>query len=117
MASSPILTRNQRDPLAGLSRADFESRLKYQLSGRVLEAWFFGSYVRGDFGPESDVDLILTTETDQPFHLRSFSFADLMDIGPRLDILVYTPEELESLVSDPSPGFWRSVVGSLQRLF
>jgi predicted nucleotidyltransferase len=115
MLADSILVKNDRDPLAGLGRADFEARLRAALSGRVLEAWLFGSYVSGGFGPDSDVDLMLVRETDEPFVQRPFAFADLLDIGPRLDILVYTPGEFATLVSDPSPGFWKNVVRSLRR--
>ncbi len=116
MSPDPILVRNDRDPLAGLSRTRFEDKLRTALSGRVSEAWLFGSYVSGEFGNDSDIDLILIAETDEPFQSRSFAFADLLDIGPRMDILVYTPDEFRSLVSDPSPGFWTSVASSLRRL-
>ena len=116
MASSGILVRNDRDPLAGLSRAEFERRLQAALSDRVNEAWFFGSYVAGNFGPDSDIDLMLVVETEAPFHTRAFAFEDLLDIGPRMDILVYTPQEFARLTGDPSTGFWRNAVRAMRRL-
>ncbi len=111
-----ILVRNVRDPLAGLTRAEFEGRLRGALAGRVDMAWLFGSYVRGGFGADSDVDLILVLPTSASFPERSGEFADLLDLGPRLDILVYTPEEFGALLADPSPGFWRGVAASLRAL-
>lgn len=45
----------------------------------------------------------------------AYFFSDLLDIVPRMDILVYTPAEFEDLLADPSPGFWRSAVASLRR--
>lgn len=41
---------------------------------------------------------------------------DLLDLGPRLDILVYTPEEFARLTADPSPGFWRNAVKAMRRV-
>ena len=80
-----------KHPLAGLSREDFESRLRAALAGRVTEAWIFGSYVSGAFGPDSDIDLMLVTATDAPFQARAFAFEDLLDLGPRFDILSTPP--------------------------
>lgn len=116
MANSAILVKNDRDPLAGYTREEFERRLAVALSGRVKEAWVFGSYVSGNFGPDSDIDLMLVSETDAPFHTRAFAFDDLLDIGPRMDILVYTPEEFTRLAADPSPGFWRTAVKAMRRV-
>ena len=111
-----VLVRNTRDPLAGLTPQKFERRLVNALKGRVDEVWLFGSYARGELGPDSDVDVILVTPTKEWFTNRSWQFADLLDIGPRLDLLVYTPEEFRRLVENPTAGFWRSVVESMRRL-
>ncbi len=112
----PVIVRNDRDPLFGMSRERFEERLGRALAGRAAEAYFFGSYGSPDFGSDSDIDLIIVTRTDKPFVERSLDFADLLDIVPSMDILVYTPEEFRGLTADPSPGFWRSVVASLRVL-
>jgi predicted nucleotidyltransferase len=39
----------------------------------VSQAWIFGSYIAGGFGPESDIDLMLVVETDEPFQIRAFA--------------------------------------------
>ena len=111
-----VLTRDSRDPLAGLTREQFESELTAQLVGRVEQVWVFGSYASGQLGPQSDVDLILVCSTTLPFPIRSREFADLLDIGPRLDLLVYTPDEFTLLTTNPTVGFWQRVIGSLRRL-
>ena len=110
------MVKNTRDPLDGLTRSEFESRLSKALEGRVEELWLFGSYVQGGFGPDSDIDVILVAPTEEPFPLRSQRFADLLDIGPRLDILVYTPQEFRTLVDEPTAGFWREVAAQMRRL-
>jgi uncharacterized protein len=112
----PVIVRNERDPLFGMSMQRFEERLGEALAGRATEAYFFGSYGSPDFGPDSDIDLIIVVETDKPFIQRSLDFADLLDIVPSMDILVYTPDEFRGLTEDPSPGFWQSVVASLRVL-
>jgi predicted nucleotidyltransferase len=112
----PIIVRNDRDPLFGMSKERFEARLRDALSARALEAYFFGSYDTEAFGPDSDIDLIIIARTDKAFVERSSGYADLLDIVPSMDILVYTPEEFHDLTEDPTPGFWQSAVASLRRL-
>lgn len=91
----------------------FLQDLAERLSGRVQGAYVFGSYATGGFSPGSDVDLILVTGTDLPFVERPRLFADLYELFPRLDLLVYRPEELEALLEAPV-GFWKSVSKSMR---
>jgi predicted nucleotidyltransferase len=111
-----VIVRNDRDPLFGMSRERFEARLSDALSARVLEAYFFGSYAMEALGPDSDIDLIIVSRTDKSFIERASDYADLLDIVPSMDILVYTPEEFHDLTVNPTPGFWESVVASLRKL-
>ena len=83
--------------------------------GRVVAGYFFGSFTTDDFNKFSDIDIILVQETDKPFLQRSEEFFVLKNIIPSLNILVYTPEEFEDLVSEPSPGFWTSAKQTLMR--
>lgn len=56
----------------------------------------FGSYARGEHGPDSDLDLIVEMESQKSFWERTGDVGALF--VPRdwaLDLLVYTPEELE----------------------
>jgi uncharacterized protein len=54
----------------------------------------FGSYARGDHGPNSDLDLIVEMETDRPFYQRSVDVASIFGLRDwSMDLLVYTPEE------------------------
>jgi predicted nucleotidyltransferase len=95
--------------------ADFECLLAARLKGRVEAAYFFGSYGTPDFGPGSDIDLILIVETDLPFVERPRLFNDLYTLYSRLDLLVYRAKEFESLQRE-SVGFWASVKSSLRTL-
>jgi uncharacterized protein len=107
---------NTRDPLLGRKPSQFEAELRSLLAGRVEAAYVFGSYGTPDFGVDSDVDLLLVVQTDEPFLDRALNFPELFNLASDLDLLVYTPEEFASLTGDPSPGFWTSVVRSMHRL-
>jgi predicted nucleotidyltransferase len=58
---------------------------------------YFGSYVRGDWGVGSDLDLIIVLEeADQPFERRGAQW-DVVDLPVPADVLVYTRKEWQSL--------------------
>jgi len=104
-----------RHPLGGLSREDFLAALRRRLEGRVIEAHVFGSVAAGTFTQESDVDLILVADSKAPFFERAQDFFDLHDLAPRLDLLVYTPDEFAELRRDPQ-GFWKTAFQEMIRL-
>lgn len=92
------------------------ARFAAALSGRIDRAYFFGSLARDQARAGSDIDLIIVKQSDVAFARRSREFFDLYDIYPALDLLVYTEQEFEKLTKNPSPGFWRSVVGEMIRI-
>lgn len=55
----------------------------------------FGSRARGEAQPDSDYDVLVEMETDEPFHERirriyeAFGFRQVA-----MDVLVFTPEEM-----------------------
>jgi predicted nucleotidyltransferase len=56
----------------------------------------FGSHARGNARPDSDVDLLVIAESTEPRHCRSAPlYGALSDILVPMDILVYTPEEVQ----------------------
>ena len=68
----------------------------------IQKALLFGSLARGDASPRSDVDLILVQNTKQRFLERYDGM--LMEISKvvpdrDVDVLIYTPDELEKLAS------------------
>ena len=65
----------------------------------------FGSLVSGKTHPGSDIDLAIIKKTRRRFldRLKDALFAAQPKEG--LDILVYTPEEVESMESNQNP-FW-----------
>ena len=111
-----ILVSNTRDPLYGKSRAEIERLFRERLAGRVRRAYFFGSFAADTMDNDSDIDLLLVRETDEPFIERPAAFFDMLDIVPTCDILVYTPDEFAALTRDPSAGFWQDVTASMKRL-
>jgi len=111
-----VLVKIDRDPLFGMSRNDYVNRLKNVLSGRVEEAYIFGSFTRDDFGRFSDIDLILVCDTPVPFVECASSFHDLLDLVLTTDILVYTPAEFEHIMENANTGFWKSVKAGMVRI-
>ncbi|MBN2655608.1 MAG: nucleotidyltransferase domain-containing protein [Spirochaetales bacterium] len=111
-----ILIRYERDPLQGYTKENFTDLLKEKLTGRVSQAWLFGSFVTDRFTRDSDIDLLLVCDTDLPFPERGRIFDDIYDLGPEMDILVYRTEELRKIRENPSIGFWTSVTSSMVRL-
>ena len=58
----------------------------------------FGSYARGEQKPDSDLDLVIEMESDEPFYQRGLGFAALFrDRRWAMDLLVYTPREFREL--------------------
>ena len=55
----------------------------------------FGSRARGDAGPDSDIDLLIIKETDQPAFRRSIAaYRALAGLGVPKDIIWRTPAEV-----------------------
>ena len=111
-----VLVWSTRDPLCGRTVKQFEAALREKLVGRVEQAWLFGSCGTPAFGADSDVDLMPVVDTDKPFLERARDYFDVMDLALSMDLLVYTQQEFDTLTSDPSPGFWTSVVASMRRV-
>lgn len=56
----------------------------------------FGSLARGDPRPQSDLDLLVIAQSQEPRYRRSAPlYGILSDIFIPMDILVYSPEEVE----------------------
>jgi len=71
--------------------------------GPPLKVVLFGSHARGDALPDSDLDLLIIEESDLPRHKRSPRYYDMLaGIFPRRDIVVWTPEEIESWARVPN---------------
>lgn len=80
--------------------------LKRRLAPRLRRARkvvAFGSVARGEPDQWSDLDLLIVADTARPFFERFKDFAGIYSVWPRLDLLVYTPEEFERMVAEENP--------------
>lgn len=77
-------------------------RLAPYLRG-ARKAIVFGSVARGDADEWSDLDLVIIADTRRPFLERYRDFEGLYDVWPRLDLLIYTPEEFAALQAERRP--------------
>ena len=57
----------------------------------------FGSTARGDTDKYSDIDIVVVKKTDKPFVKRLRDVALLCRLDEPVDILVYTPQEIEQM--------------------
>ena len=105
-----------KEPLGGMTKEEFIEKLKGALKNRVDECYIFGSFYTDKFSPNSDVDIILIKNTQESFLNRGKEFLDLYEIGSKIDLLVYTPEEFARLLEEPA-GFWKSVKETLVKIF
>jgi uncharacterized protein len=71
--------------------------------GRARKAIVFGSVARGETDEWSDLDLVIIADTARPFLERYRDFESLYDVWPRLDLLIYTPEELAEMQAQGRP--------------
>jgi len=56
----------------------------------------FGSQARGASRPNSDFDVLVIKQSDEPRYRRSAPlYAALADLPVEVDVMVYTPEEVE----------------------
>jgi uncharacterized protein len=67
----------------------------------VRRALLFGSLARGDVRGQSDLDLILIAETDEPFVERCARFYAALEPRIGMDLVVYTPGEFEAMKDRP----------------
>src|SRR5712692_4738785 len=70
---------------------------------RARKAIVFGSVARGEADAWSDLDLLIVADTTRPFFERFKDYAGLYDVWPRLDLLIYTPEEFGQMVAEERP--------------
>jgi len=71
-------------------------------AARARKVILFGSHASGQARADSDVDFLVIAESDLPRHKRSRNLYALFHPYPfPMDILVYTPEEVERQLKDP----------------
>ena len=65
----------------------------------VVRAGYFGSYARGDWGPGSDLDLILIVENSERSLWERPLQWDTLDLLLPVDLLVYTQDEWSAMTA------------------
>ncbi len=93
--SSSVLKWPDRDEV---DRAVRRWAARLAASGReVLQIGYFGSYARGDWGPGSDLDIIvIVPHSAEPFGQRGRAW-DATPLPVPTDVLVYEKEEWDRL--------------------
>jgi predicted nucleotidyltransferase len=76
---------------------------------RARKVIVFGSVARGEADAWSDLDLIIIADTSRPFFERFKDFAGLYDVWPRIELLIYTPEEFAQMVEEERPLITRAL--------
>ena len=66
----------------------------------VLGVGYFGSYARRDWGPGSDLDLLMVVRSDPERFSRRSARWDTTNLPVPADLLVYTIEEWRGLEPD-----------------
>ena len=62
-------------------------------NANIVRVGYFGSYARGNYGPGSDLDVVIIVDTsDKPFERRAADW-DFSAIPVPVDVLVYTRAE------------------------
>ena len=91
-------------------------RILERHADRFQRAYVFGSVARGEQDEASDVDLLLVRTTQAAFFDRIREVMDLvLEIGA-VDLLIYTPAELDELVTARRNGFLEQVVAEGVRI-
>lgn len=95
--------------LRGKTREAFFTELKNLLTKKASAAYVFGSLASNEFHADSDLDLIIVTDSiDKPFIERPLAFPELLSLPMEVDVLVYTSEEFSKLEKESKVGFWKT---------
>lgn len=79
-------------------------------SADFIRVYLFGSIVQGDQDEYSDVDLVVIRRTTLPFFERIREIFDLYLDLKNPDMLIYTPEELDEILSEPGRYFIKDII-------
>lgn len=72
---------------------------------QVEACLLYGSLLRGDYSPESDIDFLIILQTSTlPFLQRGDAFQEFFSQLPfDIDLKVYTRKEIESMLEENNP--------------
>lgn len=76
-------------------------------------AYVFGSHARGTADEHSDIDVIIVAASDRPCVDRFRDYLPaVLEVGGRVDLFVYTPEEFEAMRSEERPFLVHALEGA-----
>ena len=112
----PVLERSRpKVSVLDFSLDQHVEKLAKLLRGKADEAWLFGSVAAGGAGPWSDLDVVVVTSSDLPFIERPLEFPEIYELDVTVDLLVYTPEEFNTLLASGG-GFWKEFLRTRVRI-
>ena len=79
---------------------------------KVAELSLFGSILRDDFGPNSDVDVLVVFQPDAPWSLW-----DLMDMKEKLEVLFGRPVDLVEKEALRNPWRKRQILSTYEVVY
>ena len=85
-------------------------------SSDFIEAYIYGSVAGGTSDEYSDVDVVLIRETDLPFFERIKDVMGLRREFSSLDLLIYTPDEMREILSEPGRWFLKNLMQTGHRI-
>ena len=91
-------------------------RILHRHADDFVYAIVFGSCARGTQDEHSDVDIILVRDTSLSFFDRLREVFDLFYALGRADLLIYTEEELDTMLREPGRYFLKDVVAGGVRI-
>lgn len=85
-----------------------EEKIK-EITRRIVQKFrpekivLFGSRARGDYSPESDLDLLVVQKSDLPRYRRAASIRRaIAGLVPSKDVIVFTPDEVTEWADVPN---------------
>ncbi len=115
--------RKKESFLKNRSKDEFVEQLKKHINSSALEIYIFGSFFGPEFNTDSDLDLLIVTETKLPFHERHELFPELLNFfnqnNIEFDLIIYTPLEFQKLNNEgknSKVGFWSNFVKTAKRI-
>lgn len=112
--SVKILSVDYKALLKAIEEACVKIRKDHNIVKKML---LFGSFLKGNYTPESDVDIIIVVDHDEkPFLERRDLFSNFFkDIPFDVNILVYTEDEINQMLKKENL-FIKSVISEAMEL-
>ncbi|MFC3199103.1 nucleotidyltransferase family protein [Parapedobacter deserti] len=81
-----------------LSKKEIQAITQYFIGLPVNKAYLFGSFARNEADADSDIDILVELDHDQPIGLRFFAFKDELSALLRRDVDLVSEESLSPYV-------------------